>query len=372
MEIQKRRKLADEIVEEIKKPVSTKVMPKLVSTGSTLLNLALSGTPDGGFALGTINNIIGDSSAGKSFLLWTMFAEAVYSGKFNDYDLIYDDAEHAMAFDLTKLFGEEVENKVRIDIKSNTVEDFHDNILKELGAKKTSKNIIYGLDSLDALTSDDETERDIRKGSYRMEKPKMTSEIMRKIVSKLDNTESLAVIISQTRDNIGVTFGSKKTRSGGRALKFYCTHELWLAVENHIKRLERDVGVNVIANVSKNKLTGRQAKVKFPILFDYGIDDQTSCVNFLLDEGVWTKSKKEDKEKTKREIIKEASEDEEKKEKNMFVDTKGFIEERLKLDQLINFIEDNNLMDKLKKLVAETWYKIEEEISTKRPPKYGR
>jgi protein RecA len=319
-------------------------MPKLISTCSTLLNIALSDTPDGGYALGKIVNIIGDSSAGKSFLLWTMFAEAIYSNQYGDYEIIYDDAERALEFDIHKLFGSKVEETVITDIRSDTIEDFHDNVIKSLGDKKKCNKIIYGLDSFDALTSDDEIERDIRKGSYRMEKPKMSSEILRKIVGKIDDTESLVIIISQTRDNIGVTFGSKKTRSGGKALKFYSTHEIWLAIEGHIKRSEREVGVNVIAKVSKNKITGKQRTVRFPILYDYGVDDLKSCLDFLIEEKVWSKSARN-------------------------INTKGLTED-LSEEKLITKIEEQHLWPYVKDLVTKTWYEIEDKIKTDRKPKY--
>ena len=315
---------------------------RLVPTGSTLLNLALSDDPYGGFYLGTIVNIVGDKSAGKSFLLWTTFAESTYDKRFDDHDLIYDEPESSLEFDLHKLFGSAVEERVILDILSGSVEDFHDNVL----AKANGKNpFIYGLDSLDMICPEDEIDRDIRKGTYGGQKPKLISEILRKIVQKVKNTNSLVIIISQTRDNIGVTFGDKKTRSGGKALGFACTHEIWLAIESHVKRRERDVGVNVLCKVKKNKLTGKHRTINFPIYFDYGIDDIISCIEFLLEEKRWKKDK-------------------------LKIVTNGDFED-ISMQNLIDFIESND--DNRKKLIevtAETWREIEESIATDRPSKY--
>ena len=44
---------------------------KFFSTGSTLLNLAMTDNPYYGWPCGRMSNIIGDSSAGKSFLALT-------------------------------------------------------------------------------------------------------------------------------------------------------------------------------------------------------------------------------------------------------------------------------------------------------------
>lgn len=318
---------------------------KLIPTGSTLLNLALSDNPKGGFYLGTISNIIGDSAAGKTFLLWTVFAEIVYDKKFKGYELDYDEPESSLAFNIRRLFGKKVEERVNLDSVSESVEGWHDNVM----ARATdTKPFIYGLDSLDAICDEDEIDRDIRKGSYGAKKPKLVSEIMRKIVQNVKGTLSSVFIISQTRDNIGVMFGDKKTRSGGKALKFFCTHELWLAVKGPIKRKDRNVGVEVRVKVGKNKLTGKLRIVEFPIYYDYGIDDTVSCIRFLVEEKVWSRKKGGE------------------------IDTKDpLLPEGLNEEELARHIEDNNLKDQLVQITTNTWREIEANIATNRKPKYA-
>jgi hypothetical protein len=84
-----------------------------VPTGCTLYNLALSDKYNGGYALGKVANTIGDSSAGKSILALTTFAEAARLRKFKDYDLVYDDAEAADEFNKVKLFGPKMRYPIR-------------------------------------------------------------------------------------------------------------------------------------------------------------------------------------------------------------------------------------------------------------------
>lgn len=337
----KLNRLTEEVKSTLKEEKARKEEKLAFSSGSTLLNLALADSPVWGFSPGKLVNIIGDSSAGKSFLLWTIFAELSHDKRFDDYELIYDEPEVALEFDIPKLFGGKTEKRVRTDIRSETIEDFHDNVIKEVSK---GKPIIYGLDSFDALTSEAEIKREVRDGTYGMEKPKLSGIILRKICGKIHDTGSAVFVISQTRDNIGVSFGNKKTRSGGKALKFYSTHEMWLAVEAHIKRKDRDVGVNVKCKISKNKVTGKLRTIGFPLLYDYGIDDIQSMIDWLMDEKVWTKEGRK-------------------------INTDGFIEP-MTLDNLIQNIIDNNLENKLKEIVANKWFDIEESISTKRPSKY--
>ncbi len=322
--------------------ISDKVIKKekLVSTSSTMLNLALSDNSEGGFYLGTIVNIIGDSAAGKTFLLWSIFAEMCHDSRFDEHDITYDEPEASLEFNIPTLFGDETSNRVEL-AASESVEAWHDSVLD-----KANEGVpfIEGLDSLDAICDEDEIERDIRKGTFGGKKPKLMSEILRKIVQKVKGSNSMVFIISQTRDNIGITFGSKKTRSGGRALKFFASHEIWLAIKGHIKRKDRDVGVEVVVKVGKNKLTGKLRQVEFPIYYDYGVDDTVSCIRFLITEGVFTRKKGG-------EI------------------TSPFI--NAKEDDLANYIESNNLKGELVQMVTDKWREIEDSIKTNRIPKYA-
>lgn len=322
----------------------------LIPTGSTLLNLALSDTKEGGFSPGTVVNIVGDSSAGKTFLLWTLYAEAVRHLVFKNYRLMYDEPEAAFFMKAEKLFGVRP-GRVEMDEanRSETVQDWY---RKLVGYMDENRPFIYGLDSFDSLSSSEEKELEEKLlktgdegGSYQMEKPRLAGRILRRVASRIEKTNSLVIVVSQTRDNIGVTFGEKKKRSGGNALRFYSTHEVWLSVKNHEKRKEREVGVNVIAKVKKNKLTGKLRMVEFPIYFDYGVDDIGSCIDFLLTEGVWTRSGNK-------------------------INTGGTFTDTRR-DLLISQIEENFSENKLQSLVETTWKGIESSIESGRKPKYA-
>jgi len=278
------------------------------STGSTLLNLVCSDKAEGGFLPGTIVNIVGDSAAGKSLLGLTILAEAANNSAYNDYGLIYDDIEAAMFFDVKKLFGAKLYSRIAGpagvvgESRSDEIEEwyYHMDDLLDKG-----KPFVYVLDSMDALTSESERDkfqerkRAHRKGrraagSFGDGKSKVNSSHLRQIARRLRQTKSLVVIISQTRENIGISF-APKTHSGGKALSFYASHKIWLAVKQTLKKSVRGkgrtIGTRTKAKVSKNKATGRLGEIDFPIFYSYGLDDITSCIDYLISEGYWKKSK---------------------------------------------------------------------------------
>lgn len=297
---------------EIEGPIRTE---DLIHTGSTLLNLACSDRWEGGFGKGKVVNLVGESSTGKTLLALTCLAECVYDARFKDYDLFLDDAENALEFNLSKLFGQKAQDRIKSPrytkegepIPSETIEDFYMTLMNKI---QEETPFIYVLDSLDALSSNPEMERayeaalkqaegneEAAKGlsaSYKSEKARMASEILRVIKARIKHTDSLVIVISQTRDALNQTgYGPKKTRSGGKALKFYCTHEIWLTNVKTLKAkrggVERIIGHTVQAKVSKNKITGKERDVQFNVYYSYGVDDLSSCCNFLATCGVLKK-----------------------------------------------------------------------------------
>lgn len=346
-------------------PSSRKVDPsKLVPTGSTTFNLECSGRVEGAFALGKLVNLIGDSHAGKTLFALTAFAECSLQERFDDFDFIYDDVEAANEFDIPYLFGERVDNRIDQSIRSKTIEEFNDNIARAL---EGDKKFIYILDSFDGLTSEAAIKKDSENrtkrekgnktdGSYGDGKAKKASEMFSQRIQDLSDHGSLIIIISQTRDNIG--FGAKftpKVRSGGKALKFYAAHEIWLACEKKEKKGKRTVVTNVIAKITKNKLTGRHGEAYFPILFDYGVDNIVGCINFICDEGSWKDAKG---------VV----------STNGFVpnsiDSKGKEKKGTNKAVLVKHIEDNNLEEELFQVCQETYDAVMEKLKPQRKRKY--
>jgi len=170
----------------------------------------------------------------------------------------------------------------------NTVEDFYADLndyIKELNGQPG----LYILDSLDALSTESELKRDFNEGSYNMEKAKQMGQIFRRLVRDLRRTNTHLMIISQERDNIGVTFGKKSTRSGGRALDFFCSIVLWLAKvgtnEQQVGKIKRPVSIDIRANCEKNKITIPLQKCDFTIRFSFGIDELQSYMEWLESVG---------------------------------------------------------------------------------------
>ena len=144
-----------EQIEEVVGPDPANISEdRLIPSGVTILNCACSDNPFGAFAFGSINTIPGKSASGKTELMLTMLACCAIDKKFDDYDLILDDAEQTMSFNLEYLFPPLVGRLKSPRFKNDclkhsvTIEDFEASLIMLL--EKSKNPFIYVLDSLDS------------------------------------------------------------------------------------------------------------------------------------------------------------------------------------------------------------------------------
>ena len=358
------------MAKQVKKSIRSRPKPqtedktKLLSTGSTLLNLVCSGRYRGGLLAGKYYFMVGDSASGKTFFSMSILAEAILDPQFANYRLIYDNVEEGNLIDTDALFGPKLTTRIEPPAQdkngdpcySEQIEDFYYHLDDAIAC---GKPFIYILDSMDGLSSIAEEDKfqqhktAARKGtaapgSYGDGKAIKNSQGIRRMLSKLRRTGSILLVLSQTRDNLGFGF-EKKTRSGGRALRFYSTTEIWSSVAGGIKKKvrgkPRQIGTHIKLATKKNRITGKLHEVQVDIYPSYGIDDIGSCVDYLVGEGWWTKA-------------------------GAYIVAKEF-KQKLTREKLIAYIENNNKTAKLRSLVGRCWRQIDDACSVKRKGKYA-
>jgi len=330
----------------------------LLNCGSSLVNLACSGRIEGAFLTGHYYFVVGDSMSGKTWLGMSCFAEAANDNRFAEYRLIYDPTEIGALMDLEQYFGERAAERIEIrDPPSGTAEEFYFNVTDDL---EVGRPFIYVLDSQDSLSSMAEREKfdeakkahrrgRVTAGSYGDSKAKVHSANMRKLIGPLRESGSILIVLNQTRDSFDQFRPS--TYSGGRALLFYATLQLWNKVKERIKRSvrgkPRQLGVKVRVSIKKNRLTGMERSVDVPIYHSFGIDEVGSLVDYLVDEKVWPKTS------------------------NGFIEAAGLGPAvKLRRDDLIRKIEEEELVDDLRALAQRTWSEIEGECEVIRKRRY--
>jgi len=357
----KKKSVVDQIVEHAEKPIKESILKPsmMLPTGSTMLNLALSDMWSGGFMLGKMVNLIGDKGTGKSFLAHSCLAEAAHKKRFADYRLIHDDVEAAIEYDIRYLFGAKLAKRLEVE-HSKTINDFQVGVWNRIEAEEP---FVWVEDSFDGLTSDEEIERMVKraksvnagktekgKGSWKTEKVRGFSEMLRLMIQGVAEVNGLLLIVSQVRENLtNMPFQPRYRRTGGKSLEHNETHELWLAIVGKLRKTKGGpiIGVQCRVNVTKNRVTGKARSVDFPIYYDYGIDDVGSIIDWLTSENsnkYWKKTSGRIKAKE--------------------------LDMEYKRDKLIRAIEEDGLEVDLRKVAQKAWDRVEEGLRLNRKRKY--
>ncbi len=386
-------------------------------TGCIVLDKLLGGKKGVyGVPAGRFINIVGDKSAGKTFLANEFIAWAHYNlGK--NFKWTYDDCESGYSFDTESLYGFEIMPEDKTKRKhSKNVEDAFCNITKFSQSLKKDEFGIYVLDSLDGLTSREQDERakerlkafdedkDFDKGTYGMGKQKyLSQEFFPQLCDTIENDNVLVIIISQIREKIDPMSFEKYNRSGGKAMDFYAHSVLWLAGAKKILKRETPVGNVVKAKTTKSKTPRPYRECFFNFLYDYGLDNIGTSIDYLFDlrtdkgelnkkaNAIQWKGDNNFDKKTLKEFLEEY-ELLEKFENSKYYDMDGtdadnmfaFIQSKkdyktkfnekfgdtMTREELISYIEENNLEDELDKRVDDKWEDFEDSIRSNRKRKY--
>lgn len=327
-----------------------------LSSGSRMMNLAATGKTYGCFAKGHYYWFVGDSDSGKTWLTLTCLAEAAMNKHFKDYRFIFINSERGALMNMEHYYGKKMADRLET-YELDTIEDFY-YFLDDL--YKDGRPFILIQDSMDVLdsksakdkfqkTKNAKTGQKIA-GSYGDGKAKINSTQLRAQIGRLQETGSILIIISQTRDNIG--FGAQfnpKTYSGGHALKFYATFQIWTSVMGMISKKvgekNREMGTRIKINIKKNRVTGRKRSTIIPIYHSVGIDDIGGMIDYLLEEGHWKKGSK-----------------------GIMADELST--EPMKYEDLVAHVQEMDLEADLAKVVSSVWHAIEAKCAVTRKKRY--
>ena len=256
---------------------------EFVSTGSTMLDLAISNKPNGGIAVGRITEINGLESSGKTLVGAHILAET----QRKDGVAVYIDTETSVSTEFLGAIGLDVNNMLYLHLE--TVEDIF-SAIEEIVAKVRESDkdrlVTILVDSLAAATTKVELEAEFDKDGWATSKAIILSKAMRKITQMIGRQKIVLVFTNQLRQKLGVMFGDPWTTSGGKALPFHASTRIRLKNLGQIKdKKNNNIGMKMRAQVIKNRLGPPMRHADFELYFETGIDD----------DGSWLKVMKEHK-----------------------------------------------------------------------------
>jgi len=261
-----------------------------ISTGATMLDIAIANRPHGGIAVGRITELTGLEGSGKSLVGASMIADTQKRGGI----AVLIDTETAVNAEFYTAVGVNMKKLVYANLI--TVEDIFDAIVDIIERVRTNekkdKLVTIVVDSVAAASTKAEIEGAFAKEGYGMEKAYLISKAMRKITGLIGSQRIALVFTNQLRQKLNApAFSDPWTTSGGKAIAFHASTRIRLSQTGKLKDSAGNiVGVSVKADVVKNRLGPPHRKAEFNIYFNRGIDDNSSWLDVLSDIGMVKKS----------------------------------------------------------------------------------
>lgn len=314
---------------------------ELLSTGSTLLDLAISGgrAEFGGIPGGILLEIFGESGCGKTAVL----AELAGCAQSRGGKVLFNDPEARLDKEYAEVYGVNIEEDFEYrkpDTVTEAFEATREFLSENVREDEQSPINIVCTDSNAALSTDLEMDKGDKMG---MRRAKEFSQETRKSARLITNSGNIVACSNQVRQG---DYGD--VTPGGKAIPYYSSLRIQLKVTDKIRR-ERTingvkhskiVGIRSVAQVVKSSIDEPYRTAPVIITFGYGVDDVRGSLE-------WIKSL-----------------------------TKGETKYELPngkryggIEQAIQVVENEGLEEELRKDVRKRWLAIQAEFVLTRKPR---
>lgn len=262
-------------------------LDEFISTGNTILDLAISNRPHGGIAVGRITELTGLEGSGKSLLGASIMSRTQKQGGI----AVLIDTEIATNKEFLKAQGVDLSKLVVAN--TDIVEEIFESIVHIIekvrsNPSNANKLVTIVVDSVAAASTKREIAAEFDKDGYATDKALIISKAMRKITVMLGRQRIALVFTNQLRQKMNApAFSDPWTTSGGKAIAFHASTRLRLAQTGKIKDKDGNViGVSVKANVIKNRLGPPHREAEFDVYFNRGMDDYSSWLGVMKDNNI--------------------------------------------------------------------------------------
>ncbi len=250
----------------------------MVSTDVPMINVALSGSMDGGLAPG-LTVLAGPSKHFKTS--FGLIMASAYLKKYKDSVLLFYDSEFGSPQSYFENFDIDTNRVLHVPITN--VEELKFDIVGQMEQLDRKDKVIIMIDSIGNLASKKELEDAINEKSVAdMSRAKALKGLFRMCTPYLNMKDIPLVAVNHTYQEIGLF--PKAIVSGGTGI-YYSADNIWILGRQQDKKGTDIQGYHFVINVEKSRYVKEKSKIPITVSWEGGVQKYSGLLDVALETG---------------------------------------------------------------------------------------
>mgnify|MGYP001228866185 CR=1 FL=1 len=251
---------------------------EMVTTPVPMINVALSGDPDGGLTSG-LTVLAGPSKNFKTS--FGLLIAAAYLNKYKDAVLLFYDSEFGSPQQYFKSFGIDTSRVLHSPITN--VEELKFDLINQLENIERKDKVIIMIDSIGNLASKKELDDTFSEKSVAdMSRAKALKGLFRMTTPYLTMRDIPLLAVNHTYQEIGLF--PKAIVSGGTGI-YYSSDNIWILGRQQDKKGTEIQGYHFIINVEKSRFVKEKSKIPISVTWEGGIESYSGLLDVAIEGG---------------------------------------------------------------------------------------
>lgn len=266
--------------------LNSKVFAKkdMIPTPVPMINVALSGTVDGGITPG-LTMLAGPSKHFKTGFALLMASS--FLRKYKDGIVLFYDSEFGTPQSYFSTFNIPFDSVVHTPITD--IEELKFDIMAQMKELERNDHVMIIIDSIGNLASKKEVEDALDgKSVADMSRAKQLKSLFRMITPHLSLKDIPMVVINHTYKEIGLY---PKDIVGGGTGSYYGSDNIWILGRQQEKDADGISGYHFVINVEKSRYVKEKSKIPITVSYDGGINRWSGLLDVAIDGGYIVKPK---------------------------------------------------------------------------------
>jgi len=256
----------------------------MIPTSVPMINVALSGSVDGGITPG-LTMLAGPSKHFKTG--FALLLASSYLKKYKDGIILFYDSEFGTPQSYFKTFNIDFDSVVHTPITD--IEELKFDIMHQMKNIERSDHVMIIIDSIGNLASKKEVEdAENQKSVADMSRAKQLKSLFRMTTPHLSLKDIPMVVINHTYKEIGLY---PKDIVGGGTGSYYGSDNIWILGRQQDKDADGIQGYHFVINVEKSRYVKEKSKIPITVSFEGGINRWSGLLDVALDGGYIIKPK---------------------------------------------------------------------------------